>query len=302
MLKRRLIFLALPQNIQAVFWLLSTKIFFSLMMTLGKHLGAHYGAIQVNFSRTVVIFILTIPLLLFRHGPKGIITVHPWYQLLRIVLGVTAMTCFFKAYTLLPLAQATVLQFTSALILPILAVIFLRDKIGLGRWIAIIIGYIGIIVTTWQDLDTDLRLAAGIALLGALCDSSATLIAKKISIKVPTLVFLFYSSLGSIVLLGGFAAAEWVMPTFEDVLLFILLGGISFVGLYSFYRAYRIGDISILAPIDYTKLIFMSAFGLIFFGEWPTWWTLAGALIIIGSNSWIAHNEYRLWRRDQPSS
>lgn len=287
------IFSALPHNIQAVIWLLNTKICFSLMMTLAKYLSVHYGAIQMNFLRTVVIFIITTPLLLLRHGPKGLRTAHPWYQLLRIILGVTGMTCFFKAYSVLPLAQATVLQFTSALILPVLAVIFLKNKIGFGRWVAIIIGYVGILVTTWQDLDTSLQLAAGIALLGALCDSSATLIAKKISTRVPTLVFLFYSSLGSIVLLSGWAAWKWVTPSLKDTFLIILLGGISFGGLYSFYKAYRLGDISVLAPLEYTKLIFMAAFGLLFFGEWPTWWTLLGATIIIFSNLWIAHHTYR---------
>jgi drug/metabolite transporter (DMT)-like permease len=222
-------------------------------------------------------------------------------QIWRGLVGTVSMGLGFFALTKLPLPEAVTINYAMPLIIVIFSAIFLHETVRLYRWSAVIIGLLGVVVIAWPRLtlfssgvDSGAALGVGAAVCAASLGAVAQLLVRKL-IKTErsatiVLYFLLSSSLISLVTVPF----GWVLPS---PLVAIYLVGAGFAGGIAqilLTESYRHADMSVVAPFEYSSLVFSVIIGFVFFGDVPTWFMLVGGIIVVGSGLFIIYREHRL--------
>lgn len=265
------------------------------MVKLGADLGIH--PVELVFWR----FALSLPptLLWIALGPGlgAIRTRRPRAHLWRAAVGLTAMFTAFSAIILLPLAEATTLNFAAPLFATILSIFILSERVGARRWAAILIGLVGILVVTRPDAMTlpPEGLAMGVA--AALCVAFAQVTIRQISRTETAEAIVFWFSLSAVVVLGmampfvgsAHTAHEWTILALTG-----LFGGLAQLFVTASLKA---APVAITAPFDYTQLIWAVGLGWLLFGDVPAAATWIGAAIVITSGLYTLYREHRIRRR-----
>ncbi len=298
----------LSPKTQGILWIISTKLSFVVMMLIVKEMSA-YSSLQMNLIRGLLVMSVVFPILL-RKGKKSFVTEWPLHQLIRVVLGFIAMVSFFYAYRILPMAKASALNFSFALVLPIFAFFFLKETVKLRRWIVLIVGYIGVLIVidpSFYGFDW----AEGVMILGVVCLAGDALQVKRIKTDSPY-TMTFYSAGMTIFLLGTYFVLPLFFPSLKGEVFipwepiqeqhyFILgaMGAVAFFGHYSYIHAYRLNRLNFVAGFDYLKVVFATLSGLIFFGEIPEWNTLMGGAIILGCSYFLMRQEKQIFAEER---
>lgn len=225
-------------------------------------------------------------------NPKG----HIW----RGVLGTSGMALTFFGLGLLPLPEVTAIGYATPIFTVILAAIFLGERIRLIRISAVGIGLVGVIIMVWPRLTGASNLEDA-AMVGALCILLATLARAMVQIHIRKLVqtdttsaIVFYFSATASVLSLATLPFGWVMPDTQTLLLLISAGLVGGVAQILVTSSYRFGPASMLAPYDYTSMIFAILFGYFLFSELPTLVMLFGATLVVSGNVLVIWRESRL--------
>jgi drug/metabolite transporter (DMT)-like permease len=231
---------------------------------------------------------------------RGLITHNPLGHLLRGLLGTTAMGLTFAGLGLLPLPEVTAIGYATPIFTLILAALMLGERIRLVRISAVALGLIGVSIMLWSRLGNSRDVADGAA-LGALLILIATMARSLIQIQIRRLVrtdhtaaIVFYFSLTASVLSLLTAPFGWVWPETGTVLLLIgagLLGGLAQILVTS---SFRFAPVSLLAPYDYSSMIFAIVIGYVWFSELPTGVMLIGAALVIVGNVVVIWRERQL--------
>ncbi|WP_136443189.1 DMT family transporter [Pacificoceanicola onchidii] len=255
-----------------------------------KFLGAHYSPFQLIFFSTLMSFPL-VTFMLMRDATHGNLRpVHPWWTALRTACVVVAGMCAFYAFTVLPLAQTYAILFAAPLIITILSIPVLGERVGLHRGAAVLVGLIGVLVVLrpgTAPMSAGHFAAMGSAVFGA----TASIIVRKIGRDERAVVLLLYPMAVNFVLVGG------LMVTVYQPMPLTHLGGaalISFLGFLaglSLIAAYKRGEAAIVAPMQYSQIIWASIFGYFIFSETIDTQTFVGAGIIIASGLYIVTRE-----------
>lgn len=283
-------FNALPPNVQGALWLLASAFLFTIMQTIAKHLGQRLDPFQVSLARAFFGLLVIVPFLMRAgFGEGGIKTNVLPLQLLRGVVGTTAMFCGFYAVTYMPLADAQSLNFARGLFLVPLAIIFLKEQVGGRRIAAMAVGFLGVVIMLRPT--GDIEAVALIALLGAVLVAFATVLVKIVSRHDTPITLMFYTGF-----VGTFVAIvpawlNWVPPTPTEYLLLVMVGVLGATAHNCFIRGYAIGDATAVAPFEYTSLIFAAIAGVIIFSDLPDVYTILGAAIIVGASLYIVRRE-----------
>jgi drug/metabolite transporter (DMT)-like permease len=225
-------------------------------------------------------------------------TKRPFGHLARATVGLTSMVCGFSAVQHLPLTEATALQFTSPLFMTALSALLLSEKVGRHRWAAVLVGFAGVLLMA-RPLPGHMNVVGvSLGVLSALGAAGAMVAIRQISDteRGPTIVF--YFTLGGALLGAVGSAFHWVTPEPEVLALLIVAGLIGGVGQLLLTEALRQAPIGVIAPFDYTQLVWATGLGLVIWGELPHPLTLVGAVIVAGSGVYILHRELRRFRRD----
>jgi len=223
-------------------------------------------------------------------------TQRPFGHLARSAVGLTGMVCGFSAVQYLPLTEATALQFTSPLFMTALSALLLSEKVGRHRWGAVLAGFVGVLVMA-RPLPGHMNVpGVTLGVLSALGAAGAMVAIRQISDteRGPTIVF--YFTLGGVVLGAVGSAFGWVTPDPQTLGLLILAGLIGGVGQLFLTEALRQASIGVIAPFDYTQLIWATLLGLVIWGELPHPLTLIGAVLVAASGVYILHRELRRFR------
>lgn len=213
---------------------------------------------------------------------------HVW----RSALGLVSMGLVFQALILLPLAEATAINFTAPIFATILSFIVLREDVRIHRWTAVIVGFVGVLVVARPGASSLPALGLGIALAGALCQAGVTTTLRQIqrSEKVSAIVFWFA--------VAGILVGGLLMPVFGQVhgaraftlvLAGGLMGGLGQLLMTSSLRA----PVSVVSPFDYLQIVGATIFGWLLFSDVPTMHTLLGATLIALSGIYTAWREHR---------
>lgn len=258
-----------------------------------KTLGGHFTAVQIVFFAALLSFPLVSVILLNDRREGHLRPVHPWWVLLRtsctVITGVTA----FYAFSVLPLAQTYAILFAAPLLITILAIPILGETVRLRRWAAVIVGLVGVMIVL-RPGQANLGLGHLAALTAAICGSLAGVIVRKIGAEERSVVLLIYPMMANFLVMGAVLPFVYVPMEITD---FGLMGVIALFGLTASFlsiMAYRAGEAVIVAPMQYSQILWATGYGWFLFGERVDRATLIGAGVIIASGLYIVFREGRL--------
>jgi len=262
---------------------------FSLMDASVKWLGAIYPTAQIMFFRCAVALVPVAIIILMRGGPGILRTSHKGLHLLRSVMGIGAMAFAFYALLLMPLAEAVSILHTAPLFMTALSVILLREKVGLRRWSAIIIGFIGMLIVVRPGAD---MLASGslYMLTAAFLIGCTTIIIRHLGkIDDPVCITFYFTVTGILVSTVGIFIQGWQQPPLHDLLLLLMVGLFGGMAQYLMTLSYQHLAVGILAPLKYLTIVFGGCIAYLVWGEVPDLKSVLGIGIIVASGLYTLH-------------
>ena len=285
------------------------RIFLGIMLRVGAMavLACLSAIVKWTGARGIPVFEIILFRNLFAFVPLGLYiwrttgfevlkTRRPFGHMARSVVGLTGMVCGFSAVQHLPLTEATALQFTSPLFMTALSALLLAEPVGRHRWAAVIVGFVGVLIMA-RPLPGEMNVpGVTLGILSALGAAGAMVAIRQIADteRGPTIVF--YFTLGGAVLGLVGSAFHWVTPDPLTLGVLVLAGLVGGVGQLLLTEALRNAPIGVVAPFDYTQLVWAAILGLVLWGELPHPLTLVGAVIVAGSGVYILHRELRRFR------
>ena len=279
-----------PGYAQGATWLVLTCFVSVSNDVITKLVGTRLDGMQIGFFRYFFSLITILPFMI-PHGLEAFKTKNPKLHFWRGVWGVIAISLFIFSLIKLPLPQVTALSFTQPLWFMPLAFLFLKEKIHSDRWIAAIVGFIGIIIMV-NPGGASFNFYALLPIASAFCFACLNVLAKKmVAHKESTMTMLFYFALAT-TLVGLIPAIPvWQMPTWHEVFFLFLLGTGANLIQVCLFRAFAATDASSLAPLQYVELVFSVAFSILIFNVPPTLHTMIGAAVIIASTLYLSYRE-----------
>jgi drug/metabolite transporter (DMT)-like permease len=292
--------------IKGVLFKLVSALVFAVMSALVRSLGETVPVGQVVFFRSA--FAILPVLLIFalrRELGAAFRTRRPLGHVGRGLLGVGGMFFNFGALARLPLAEATAISFAGPLITVALAALMLKERIRIYRWSAVGIGFLGVVIMLAPHLETTRiagptlaeRLGAALAFLGAFCNAGSVIQTRRLTDTETTSSIVLYFSL--VCALAGLLTLPfgWKMPSAFELSALIGVGVLGGLGHLLLTESYRYADASLVAPFDYTSILWAFILGYAMFGEVPTTVVFIGAAIVAGAGLFVLWRERRLGLR-----
>jgi len=269
---------------------IASTVFLACSDALSKYLTRSLPPVEITWIRFLVYVLIMLSVIAMRTGGHALRTRRPGIQVLR-GLGLTGSALFFIwGLRYLPIAEASATAFIAPVFVTGLSVILLAEKVGIRRWIATIVGLLGVLIVMRPGSGA-FHLAAFFPIASALCWAFALILTREISGTDHPVTTMAYSAIVGFVVLSVMAPFFWVTPTLEQVGIALLIGIFSTAGHWIVVLAYRHADASVLAPFTYSQLLWVSILGFVMFMEIPDRWTILGAGIIICSGLYIAERE-----------
>jgi len=257
-----------------------------------KWISGEHHPIQSLF---INVFFAYVPVLGFILATEGRIRLKPRFPLLTPLRGaavtVSAM-CIVTAISTMPTADAYALLFSMPLWVTILAGPLLGERVGIMRWSAVLVGFIGVLAILRPGF-ADVGWGHGLALLAALAFACGVLITRRVGNEEGTAPLLVWLLVSTQVICLPFVIALWEMPDWH-ALAFMAISGVA-AGFAQIFvvLAYRQAPAVVVSPFIYTQLIWGAIYGLILFGETPGWPVIAGAAVVVASGLFILYRETR---------
>jgi drug/metabolite transporter (DMT)-like permease len=265
---------------------------FSAMDAAAKWLTTGYSVAEIALLSRLLSPFLSLGVALHQGGIRTLRTRHPGWHLARATANGFTLVTFFAALIYLPLADTVAITFVSPLIMCALAVPMLKEHVGPRRWIAIVIGFAGVLVIT-QPSGVGFGLGAALALAAALGSAFEITFTRRMSATESSQAILFWSSTLMLVAFGSVVPFAWTTPAAADLPAIAVLAISGSCAQFCLVQAFRYGEVSLLAPIEYSALIWATLFGYVFWGDLPTPTVLGGVAIIVASSAYVAHREAR---------
>ncbi|MFP3921914.1 MAG: DMT family transporter [Dichotomicrobium sp.] len=263
---------------------------------IAKSLTAHYPPLQIVFMRNLLAVPMITAVVLTISGPAGLRTRRLSVHALRGILLLCAAYAFFTGLKHLPLAEATSLVFAAPIFITALSMPLLREHVGWRRWAAVVAGFIGVLIIVRPGaaaFDPASLFPVATALLYALMMISARWIGRDENLWT----MMFYVALFPALFGGLVVPAVWQAPQIAHLPVIAVMAVFGTLGMTLISQAFRLAPAAIVAPFDYTALIWASLLGWLVWGEIPDGWTYAGAAVIIASGLYIVIRETRIARR-----
>jgi drug/metabolite transporter (DMT)-like permease len=287
-------------KLRSIYAMLLAVAMFSLMDTAMKLLAAHYPAMQVAALRGLS----SLPLVLAWVGWRGafgsMFKVRWPLHVLRGVLGIAMLFLFAFGLKKLSLAEAYSIFFIAPALITALSVVFLKERVDAARWIAIVVGLVGVVVVL-RPTGAGMLTIGGLAVLAAAACYAVSAIAARIlgrsdsSEHMVLWLMLMMSAGGS-----ALAAPDWLPVRPSDLLLLCALAVTGFIGQLAITEAFNKGEASSIAPLEYTALAWGVALDWLLWHTLPDSYTLIGAAIIIGSGVYLVRHEHAHANAEHP--
>lgn len=278
---------------RAVLLVLGAAAVFSVAGAFVKALEGAIPLAQVVFCRNLFCIPVLLPLLWRHGGPSALRTSHPWMHAWRTAAGLLGMCGAFYGYAHLPLATVTALGFTMPLFLTLLSVPLLGERVGPRRGAAVLAGFGGVLLmANPAGMPEGQAVAVGLALLGALGWALAMISIRRLGDageRGVSIVLWFAISAAAV---SGIACVPgWVAPTAGQWLLLAGTGLVSAAAQVMMTEGYRRGEATLLAPFEYSAIVWTTLTGALIWAELPDGWDLAGMTVLVASGLYI-------WRRE----
>lgn len=267
----------------------------STTFALVKLLGARgVNLVELVFYRQLFALPIVYGWIAMTMGPMGFATRHIGRHATRTGVGLVGMALNFGAVMLLPLAESTTIGFTMPIFATILSAVILREKTGIHRWSAVILGFVGVVIMTRPDSGHFPPLGLTVAIGAAIGVAVISIILRELSRTEPAPVIVFWFSVLSLPPAG--LALIW-FGQLHDAETFLLLGAMGVAGGISqllLTSALRWGPVAIVLPMDYSQILWATLLGWLLWGALPIPSTWAGATLIVASGLYIVWREHRL--------
>jgi drug/metabolite transporter (DMT)-like permease len=261
---------------------------FSLNDVMGKWLVSTYSVGQILMIRSLAALLILSPLIL-KAGWREVLSVpNTGLQMVRVVCGTLEVAAFYWAVTSLSLVAVMTYYLAGPLYVAALAPCFLKERLARDQWVAVLIGFAGVLMVLRPSSET-LTLPAIIAILGSLLFAGLLITTRQLRTTSAT-ALIVWQTVGALIFGILFAPFSWVQPDVRDFGLLALLGVVSMAAHMLVTQALKLAPASIVSPFQYMLLVWAALFGWIFFKEWPDNWMIAGAGVI------VAAGLYLMWR------
>lgn len=255
-----------------------------------KFLGGSYAPFQLIFFAGLLSFPLVTILLMSDKTDGNLIPKHPWWTAIRTLCAVLTGLGGFYAFSVLPLAQCYAIFFAMPLLITLLAIPILGEKVGIRRGLAVLVGLIGVIIVL-RPGDLDLNLGHLAALSAATTGALAAVIVRKIGSDERSVVLMLYPMMANFLIMGAILPFVYFpMPVFHFGML-ALMACLGLAGGLLSIAAYKTAPAIIVAPMQYSQILWAMFYGWLFFGEGIDANTAAGIAVIIASGVYIVLRE-----------
>jgi drug/metabolite transporter (DMT)-like permease len=268
----------------AVFFMIFSGFFATTMHCLIRFATEDHHPFEVAFFRTIFVLIIFLPLVA-RNGISSLKSNNIKLQTFRAIVGSVAMLCMFYGLSITELAKATALMFTVPIFATILAILFLKEIVGIRRWLAMIVGFTGAVIVLRPDVE--LGFGPLLILCASLMWSSSMLMAKTLTKTDSISSITFWQAAGLIPATFILAIPVWQWPNLNQLFMFLMIAIAGTLVHWFLNEALKRAEISALLPLDYLRLIWSVSMGFIFFNELPHAGLWFGAALILGASTYI---------------
>lgn len=285
--------------LRGIFYILISMTAFSLMNVFAKNMSGHYDVLQVVFFRSLFLLPPCAAVILLRRKPKLFYTQDWRGHFWRGVVGLACMLCVFYSLKLLPLADAVAIGFLGPACATVAAMLWLREKASWHRWLAIVAGFVGVIIMAQPGAAPVDRVGFAVAVLGSML-YGLTMVRVRLLRGEHALTTVWIFGVFSTVVLGCTLPFVWLTPTADDWAQLAATGFFAFFGQLYVTKAYQCAPAATISPFNYTSLLWAVLFGYLWFEELPTPQILAGAFVVILAGLYAAWFEAHQHKR-QPA-
>lgn len=270
-------------------FMLGSTLLAAVMNSAARHVTETVHPFELVFFRNLFAFAFVLPML-WRVGFVALKTSRPGMHVGRAALNTVNMMVWFTAISLAPLADVVALGFSAPIFATILAVLILKEAVGIRRWTAIGIGFAGTLIILQPGFDT-IQLGHGLTLIAAMMWASVLLIIKDLSKTESSITIVAYMSILMTPMSLVPALFVWVWPTWTELAWLALIGVCGAWAQYLLAQSFHEAEISVVMPFDFAKLVWIALIGYIVFAEVPSLSTWIGGAIIFASGIYIARRE-----------
>ena len=261
-----------------------------IMDGFAKYLSADLPVLQITWARYFFTVAFTFPIMFFFYRNQLKWSDKPKLQFIRGLILLTANICFFYSISIISLAKALTLAFVAPLIVTAFSPIFLGEKVGIRRWSAVTIGFIGSLVVIRPGF-VEINLASLAALGTGIMYGFYLIITRKLSTSDNPLLTLLLTGVVGAVIISCVMPFVWVKPTLNQWSMMAAIGVFACIGHLFLILSLKYADASKLAPFSYFEIITNIIIGYYFFSDFPDNWTFLGLFIIVLSGIYISRRE-----------
>jgi drug/metabolite transporter (DMT)-like permease len=287
---------------RGVLMVLTAVVFFSVTDSLAKYLTRFYPVSLIVWARFAFHLLIVVVLLGPRHGSRLIRTQRLAEQVLRGLLLMLGSVIFISALKFMPLAETTAISYLAPLFVTLMSVVFLKEKVDLARWVAILCGFAGVLIII-RPGSSIFTWAALLPIANATTFAIYQIVTRRLANMESAYTSIFYAGLVGTVLLSVVIPDVWVLPqNWAHAAAFVFIGLFAAIGHLILIKAYFYASAARLAPFSYTQLIWVAIIGFIVFGDFPDAWSLLGMVILITSGIFMVNRERRSARQGNVKS
>ena len=264
-----------------------------VMDALAKHLSVSMDVFQIAWARYFFSALFTLSLMIIFYRKTLVWSKNPKLQLIRGFVLAFSTLCFFYAISIISLPKALTLAFVAPITCTAFSPIFLKEKVGIRRWSAVLVGFLGALIVIRPGF-IEVNLATLAAVSCGICYGFYFIITRKLSTSDNSLLTLLFTSVVGLAIISLFLPSVWVNPTLNQWIMMGLIGFIASVAHLFIILSLKYADASKLAPLGYTEIITNIIISYYFFHELPDNWTYLGLFIIVLSGLYITRREYYL--------
>ncbi len=289
MLREPAVWASLPGNLKGMAYALLSGVTFAAISGMVRHVSEEVHPFEIAFFRFFFGFFVLLPVLL-RTGLAPLKTRRLGMHSLRVALGAVATLAMFYALSVTPLAQVAALGFTMPIFATVLAIVILHEVVGIRRWTAIIIGFVGTYVILRPGAGT-IELGAVLVLGASVLYGISVIIIKSLTrTDSPLTLTAFQICMMSPILLIP-ALFVWQWPTWPQLAWLVAIGVVAAFSVMTFAMAMKEADTAAVMSLNFLQLLWASLIGFAFFAEVPDLYTWIGGAMIVASTTYIAYRE-----------
>lgn len=255
-----------------------------------KLLGGSYTPFQIIFFSGLLGFPLATIMLMRDPETSPLRPVHPWWMAARIAAAAITGVCAFYAFSVLPLAQVYVFLFAAPFLITILSIPILGETVGPHRWCAVVVGLIGVIIAL-QPGATQISLGHVAGLTAAASSALASVITRRIGREERNAVMLLYPMTANVLIMGAVLPFVYEPMPIRDLGLLALTACSAFGASLAIIAAYRNADAAVVAPMQYSQILWAAVWGIVLFGEFPDRTTWLGVAVITAAGLYVVLRE-----------